>query len=333
MNLHSTNSTLSLPSSSRLLPPKSSDHSHPPIYLKLNSNVLELLAQTLTESEVKLLLSDRGAALRINDNEFYGTQYKEPGHVEVYLPSEKNEEPDDFRNFGEISTRVLIKPEKPKKVYRESENANLAPLTEVEIIQLIKSKPQTLDSLQQETQVSSPVLQAILSNVATRTDKGFYVLKSRTQKSRADAQTPGRPPADTKFHHNTGDSVLDDHIAGDSMNGKHDKAVRKPIRRVTQNAQKPSDQSSAALAAAKRKSSGLGESSKKIKKCDSNAEMFELARKFQNAYGEYLELYSVLSKRKTRPHSQVEKLMEMHNQLTQWKKTLWSNSRAKGQVK
>lgn len=332
MNLHATTSTLALPCSSRLLPPESSDQLHPPIYLKLNSNVLEILAQTHTEPEVKLLLSDKGAALRINDKEFHGTQYKEPGHVEVYLPLKKESTRDSFLNFGEIATRILIKSEKPKKVCRKTENLDLVPPTEEDVVQLLKKKPHSLESLQQETNASSSALQIILSNVATRTDKGFYTIKSNTPKYKAKAQSLGRRTGGLKTHRESEATVVNSAVE-DPSNEKHYKVVRKLIKRETPQVQKPLNQPLAALATVKRKAGKLAESCKKVKKSDSKAEMYELARKFQNAYGEYLELYSFLSKRKTRPPSQVEKLMEMHNQLTQWKETLWSNSRMKSQVK
>lgn len=78
----------------------------------------------------------------------------------------------------------------------------------------------------------------------------------------------------------------------------------------------PSDAGSAASAvpAAKKQKSTVDE------------DLFELARKFRQAYGEYAKLYTRMSSSAERKKSKadVQKLLSMHRELQSWKNKLWS---------
>lgn len=79
------------------------------------------------------------------------------------------------------------------------------------------------------------------------------------------------------------------------------------------------------------KSTYLGDSSKPPLR-SSDEDMFKLARRFRDAYDDYYRLYSVLSKRKVRSPTQVQKLLSIHRELEQWKRTLWENAKRRKAV-
>jgi hypothetical protein len=57
-------------------------------------------------------------------------------------------------------------------------------------------------------------------------------------------------------------------------------------------------------------------------------DMFDLARRFRSTYSEYEKLYASLASRGSRPKSQLQKLLSMHNELRAWKQTLWASAGA-----
>lgn len=343
---------------STLLPyePQGSVDEHPPIFLKISEATLELLKSSINEQNeqpsISLSISDRTAALKINNYEFQGSHYREPGSVQIYSPEDhsiSDRPPSIFRSKGFVQDRVALKHDKPIKLPSSSKELDSNQTTESKTeSKTAFSKPQSTYEPPSKTQASSSLNST--SSPPSGEGSGEYKLKPDSQSTLLKRHpTPSKTetgsnteavPSDgsngiSKYDGIAGDPSKDtgsgiDNEAKRISNGKRNGTKAKPSKN---NEYKPETKREAAEASLKRKLFGDNIDPKRAKLVDASSEdMFELARKFREVYDEYRELYSKLSNPKSRPPSQVQRLMTMHRQLGQWKKTLWSNSRSK-QVK
>lgn len=326
-------------------PPESAEE-HPPIFLKINEATLELLKSSIMEQNkqpsIILSMSDRTASLKINNYEFQGSHYREPGSVQIFAPEDhsiSDRPPRTFRSKGFVQDRVAIKQDKPHKIPTSTNEVDLTQPTGSKMISLLATKPHTANELCSKTQASSNLVNSVLKNAAIPVSEGSeqHKLKPGIQATSKRERTPPKIdscPSSRTASSNKSDSSKADDVDGNFTNDaigepNYDLAdTTKARRNGTAHDDKVLESS-----ALKRKLKLNSIDSKRVRLMEASSEdMFELARKFREVYDEYRELYSKLSNPRARPPSQVQRLITMHRQLGQWKKTLWSNSSSK-QVK
>ncbi|KAA8914024.1 hypothetical protein TRICI_003042 [Trichomonascus ciferrii] len=112
-----------------------------------------------------------------------------------------------------------------------------------------------------------------------------------------------------------------------------DSTKQSPVRNAKPPAATTSSPSSSGTGATKRKTSPSDAASAasttpptKKQRSTVDEDLFELARKFRQAYGEYAKLYNRMSSSAERKKSKadVQKLLSMHRELQSWKNKLWS---------
>ncbi|GMM50295.1 hypothetical protein DASB73_012530 [Starmerella bacillaris] len=192
----------SLPESSKLLP--SVDTDHPPIYLKLSSDAMQMMlaaygspgaeaeelinpAKSPIESPqgtkasshsnahfLTLSITDKFSVLRIGEYEYQGSIYKEPGVLDVYLP--ENGEPNTWRNKGQVKQRVTLKHGPPLKLALDENNLDLTQPTEAKIINLLSVEPHTIEALKRKAQASDSLVKAVVHKVCTA-DGDLYTIR------------------------------------------------------------------------------------------------------------------------------------------------------------
>lgn len=113
-----------------------------------------------------------------------------------------------------------------------------------------------------------------------------------------------------------------------------DSVKQSPARNAKSAASSPSSNGGSGTGATKRKTTSPSDAGSaasttpaaKKHKSTVDEDLFELARKFRQAYGEYAKLYNRMSSSAERKKSKadVQKLLSMHRELQSWKNKLWS---------
>lgn len=350
-----------MPLQSTLLPQQEVSQDYPPIRLSLNPQSVQLLRQqALAHCEdsnfrpsISVTLADRAASLRLNDTEYQGTQSKETGHVEVFLPDRV----DAFRSYGNISTNVSIKQDRAVQLPGGPDSVDAEHPHVQKIIQLLAIKPQTAAVVASKTNKSNSFVNSVLDRVAQITDQGVYELKPeyRPRKTPQASRSPsydGRisPPDGTVSPGKALKSRLSSQTNASQRGSSYHRSSTSPSHGLSPplsdesmhsiSDENPNIQTRKRMSAHRdlkpasvySRQGSTEPRPKRAKLEHEDEDLFEIARKFRDRYGEYRELYALLENRKSRPPKQLRRLLALHNQLTSWKEKLWSNARSK-QVK
>lgn len=326
--------------------------SRPPILLRLNPVVLALLKSG--NESVRIQVDGSRADLMIGKEKFLCSNVVDTETIDAFVRTDgKGDE--EFRYAGRVSNRIIVEPLAPATNTKSS----LTP-EEVSVAHCLALGPMRLSQLADRAKLPLATVAKILEHVGSPMSGETFELQPELYRklriwdwkpwspqdrdlaiSNAHKafdrlgypkEHPARlmltPPESDKEKINTAPrGVLK--LSAPKKRKTANGALSTQSTQSTQSNQKTSSTATKVSTTAKHTNS---KNSSDSKLSHSDEDMFNLAKRFRDAYDDYYRLYSVLSDRKTRSPSQVQKLLSIHRELEQWKRTLWENARRRKTV-